>query len=719
MDEILQKINLQIRTLSPYYLNIDKLIYMNRILLLCLLFLTNGAQAVSVPTFRSNGLAIEISFVLDTLPKVLTQNHADLVESRLRSQAIIKFGIHQLPSTLKEWELYRTRLRNSIIEKTGFTVQTQLALNIRETGSTKMKGYTVKNIAFQTRPGVYATANLYVPDGNGPFPAVVNMIGHWTKAKIDTAGPQQIGHSLARNGYVCLSIDPWGAGERGTVHGEFEYHGANLGASFLNIGETLLGIQISDNMRGVDLLSSLPYVDRDKIGATGASGGGNQTMWLAAMDERVKAAVPVVSVGTFESYVMRSNCICESLPDGLTFTEESGILALIAPRALKMCNHKQDSSPAFFPSEMQRSFKNAQPIFKLLNAENKISYQVFDKTHGYFPEDREVMLGWFDLHLKGVGTGAAKEEQTFDLLPEDQLLVYPAGKRDPLFVNTSTFLKVRGTELRSDYLNKTSFDPELKRKELASILRINDPSHLKTVHKYESQSGWDRMVLETADAKLIPILHLSPSNPSMGYTLITDPEGKDSISYDLIRELKNKGYGIVLMDLSGTGETYSLKEILNTKSMPLHTVSRAELWLGKTMMGEWVKELALVSNFLKTSYNAQSVNLDGSKESGLAGLFLAATGGNVDNLTLRYLPLTYLFDNRENINFFSMAIHLPGFLNWGDVSLAAALSNKQVRVINPVSMSGERISDEALRDYIAEFAKVRKLSKQAGQTVFK
>lgn len=153
--------------------------------------------------------------------------------------------------------------------------------------------------------------------------------------------------------------------------------------------------------------------------------------------------------------------------------------------------------------------------------------------------------------------------------------------------------------------------------------------------------------------------------------------------------------------------------------MPLHTVSRAELWLGKTMMGEWVKELALVSNFLKTSYNAQSVNLDGSKESGLAGLFLAATGGNVDNLTLRYLPLTYLFDNRENINFFSMAIHLPGFLNWGDVSLAAALSNKQVRVINPVSMSGERISDEALRDYIAEFAKVRKLSKQAGQTVFK
>lgn len=697
----------------------DKLINMNRILLFCLFISINNIQAASISTFRSKDFAAENYFFLDTLPKVLTQNHADLVESRLRNQAIVKFGIHQLPSNLKDWELYRARLRNTIIQKTGFIVQSKLPLNIQETGSTKMNGYMVKNIAFQTRPGVYATANLYVPDGKGPFPAVINMIGHWSKAKMDSDGSQQIGHSLALNGYVCLSIDPWGAGERGTVQGEFEYHGANLGASFLNIGETLLGVQISDNMRAVDLLSSLPYVDGSKIGATGASGGGNQTMWLAAMDERVKAAIPVVSVGTFESYVMRSNCICESLPDGLTFTEEAGILALIAPRALKMCNHKQDSSPAFFPEEMQRSFKNAQPVFKMLGAGNKISYQIFDKTHGYFPEDREVMLGWFDLYLKGFGTGAAKKEKSFELLSEEKLRVYPLGKRDPQFITTSTFIKARGTELRSDYLNKTVFNPELKRKELASVLRITEPSHLKMAHKFDPQAGWDRIALETTDAKLIPILHLAPSNPSLGYMVVSNPAGKDSISSEIIAEIRKKGQGIVLLDLSGTGETFSSKEILNTKSMALHTISRAELWLGKTVMGEWVKELAVVSNFLKSSYKAQSVNLDGSKESGLAGLFLAATGGNVNTITLRDAPLSYLFDNRENIDFFSMAVHLPGILNWGDVSLAAALTAKQVRIINPVTMSGEQIKGDALQDYTAEFAKIRKLSKQQGLTVFK
>lgn len=697
----------------------NKLIKMNRILIFCLVFFIYNTSSASITSNRSIGFGFENSSLLDSLPMVLTKNHADLVESRLRNQARIKFGIHQLPSNLKEWEQYRTQLRKTIIQKTGLIIQPQLVLNTQETGFTKMKGYTVKNIAFQTRPGVYATANLYVPDGKGPFPAVINMIGHWSKGKMDTAGPQQIGHSLALNGYVCLSIDPWGAGERGTVHGEFEYHGANLGASFLNIGETLLGIQISDNIRGIDLLSSLPYVDSSKIGATGASGGGNQTMWLTAMDERVKAAVPVVSVGTFESYVMRSNCICESLSDGLTFTEEAGILALIAPRALKMCNHKQDSAPAFFPAEMQRSFGNAQPIFKMLGAENKISYQIFDKTHGYFSENREVMLGWFDLHLKGIGTGEAKEEKPFELLPEEKLLVYPIGKRNPHFITTSIFCTSRGTELRSDYLNKNTFNPELKRRELSTVLRIEEPSRLKKSHEYSPLAGWDRLALETTDSKLIPILHLAPGNPSLGYTLISNPAGKNSISSELIEDLKMKGQGIVLLDLSGTGETYSSKEIFNNKSMVLHTLSRSELWLGKTIMGEWVKEIKLVSDYLRSTYKARSVNLDGTKESGLASLFLAATGGNVNAVTLRDVPLTYLFDNRKNIDYFSMAIHLPGFLNWGDVSLAAALTAKPVRIVNPVSMSGEQIVGDSLQDFILEFAKMRKLSKQPGLTVFK
>lgn len=653
----------------------------------------------------------------DSLPLVLTRNHADLVESRLRAQAILRFPTHQLPDNRRDWNKYRTDLKNTIIQKTGLIVNHDLPLNIRETGSVQMKGYKIKNIAFQTRPDVYATANLYVPEGKGPFPAVIIMHGHWPGGRLYQSF-QAIGQTLALNGYVALNIDAWGAGERTLIHGKDEYHGANLGASLLNIGESLNGVQISDNIRGVDLLSSLPYVDSKNIGATGASGGGNQTMWLSAIDDRVKASLPVVSVGTFESCVMRSNCICELLTDGLTFTEQAGVLALIAPRAIKMSNIIVDN-PTFLSTEMFRSFNNAQPVFNMLGVDNNISKLVLDKTHGYWPENREVMLGWLDLHLKGTGTGAPKKEIPFETLPNQQLLVYPEiGKRDPGVQTTADYCERRGKELRASFLGSRSFDASSKQNELRSILRINEPSDLVTAHQYTPLGGWERIALETSDNKLIPLLLLPPVNPSLGYLIISNPAGKKAISLDLIAGLRKKGQGIVIVDLSGTGEASSSKENTNNRSMMLHTQSRAELWLGKTILGEWVKELNAVSYFLKSNYRAKKVSIDGSKEAGLAALFLAATGGSVDDIVLRDAPLSYLFDKEGSVDFFSMGIHLPGFLNWGDVSLAAALSGKNIRIINPVTMSGVKIIGNSLKEYQEEFAKLRTLSGQKGETIF-
>lgn len=93
--------------------------------------------------------------------------------------------------------------------------------------------------------------------------------------------------------------------------------------------------------------------------------------------------------------------------------------------------------------------------------------------------------------------------------------------------------------------------------------------------------------------------------------------------------------------------------------------------------------------------------------------------GNADNLILRKAPVSYLFDTRKGIDFFSMGIHLPGFLKWGDVSLAAALSCKNIVFIDPVSISGNAISGEKLSVVEAEFEKMRNLCHRPGKTVFK
>ena len=148
----------------------------------------------------------------------------------------------------------------------------------------------------------------------------------------------------------------------------------------------------------------------------------------------------------------------------LNLTEEAGILALVAPRAIKMCNHLQDDNKAFYPTEMIRTYTNAKPVFKMYGAENNIKYQLFDLQHGYLAEDREAMLGWFDLHLKKIGSGSSKKEIPFEVLPEEKLMVFPVGKRDANVVGTAEYCKQRGTELRTAFLNTNSFDADLKRK---------------------------------------------------------------------------------------------------------------------------------------------------------------------------------------------------------------------------------------------------------------
>jgi len=689
------------------------------LILISFIFFTSGCRNTARNADEKAGPG-DIYLTTDSLPTLFANNHADIIASRLQHEAYLRFIRFRLPETREELESFRVHLKDQIMRKACITIDHNLPLQVEETGSVKMNGITIKNIIFQTLPGIYATGNLYIPDGKGPFPAVINMNGHWDEARL--AGPvQAVGITLAMHGYVCLNIDAFGAGERSIIHGIPDYHGANLGASLMNMGKTLLGIQVSENMRGIDLLCSLPNVDPQRIGATGASGGGNQTMWLTAMDERVKAAVPVVSVGSFESYIMRSNCVCELLPDGLTLTEESGILALVAPRAILMCNHKQDSNPTFFPSEMLRTYNNARPVFEMLGVKDNIGFRVFDLIHDYTSDDREAMLGWFDLHLKGKGNGDKVKEIPIKTLPADQLMTYPKGKRDPKVRTMEDYCRQGGEELRNKFLATKTFNKGQKMEELRGILRTSVRSDLKSVQQYASQGGWDRFILETSDGRLIPLLHVAPLKKTLGYVIVCDPKGKKNTSPVLIDQLRKQGLGIVLVDLSGTGENTSFLALAFEGVVGnFHTLARADLWLGRTVLGDWVDELGIVSFFLNTRFHAVTISINGSREAGLAALFYSLTEeNNILNLDLREAPLSYIFDSREGINFFSMAIHLPGLLEWGDVSLAAALSGKYIIFTNPVSMSGHAITGEKLQEYRAEFNKMKKICKEPGDVVIK
>ena len=641
------------------------------------------------------------SRLLDSIPTVLSNNNDDIIYSRMKHEASLKFASHQLPTSLNEWEDYRIILLNKISKNTGFSIDHALPLNIYESRSTKREGYTVQNIIFQTQPDVYATANLYIPDGEGPFPGVVVMSGHSINGRLGSS--QSLGYTLALNGFVAISVDPWGAGERTTKYREYEYHGANLGASLLNIGKSLMGLQITDNMRAVDVLCSLSYVDSEKIGATGASGGGNQTMWLAAMDERIKASVPVVSVGTFESYIMGSNCICETLPYGLTFTEESGVLALVAPRAMLISNGLKDSNAAFYPSEMVRSYSNAMPVFELYNAEEKLTHLIFDGPHSYPRETREAMLSLFNRHLKDNSKEPPKLFSNTEMLDEDLIINFPNGKRDQKVVTTEEYCKIKGKELRNNYLSQETIDVAEKKESLIDVLKIHEMPTIRKVHTFPTENGWQRFAIETTDRKLIPLLHLAHEQKPHKYTIICSTDGANKVPLSIINEYYNQDVSIAIIDLSGTGEATSKKSLGFDRTAELHTYARAQLWLGNNLTGEWVKELNCAAEFLRANFNADQINFDGTKEAGLAGLYLKATLGVLDKIVLRSSPVSYLFDNREGVDFFSMGIHIPGILEWGDISLVTGIAGGEITFINAVSMSGRNIEGSELEKYETEF----------------
>jgi hypothetical protein len=353
---------------------------------------------------------------------------------------------------------------------------------------------------------------------------------------------------------------------------------------------------------------------------------------------------------------------------------------------------------------MLRSYKETRKIYQDYGSDEKISYQVFNLPHGYWPEIREAMLGWFDLHLKGKGHGAPRVEIPFEVLPENDVMVFEKGKRPCEVASIPDFCIKKGSELRREYLLLSSFDAASKKEELAAVLHLGKPLVAAKVIGYGTEDGWEKSAVVTECGRMIPLLVKHPAGKGRDYTILCHPEGKDKLADSKLLESVEPGRGVILLDLWGGGETASP----DVQVVLYHNLSRSALWLGRTLMGEWVRDLKLVVEFARGSLKARQITLGGSKEAGIATLFTAVFTEDISSVALSNSPVSYLF-SKEILpnNYFSMAVHLPGFLKWGDVSLAAAISGVNVRFNSPVRMDGSELPVGELSKIEGEFSMIR------------
>jgi len=217
-----------------------------------------------------------------------------------------------------------------------------------------------------------------------------------------------------------------------------------------------------------------PEVNGEQIGVTGASGGGNQTMYAGAIDERLKCVVPVCSVGTYQAYLGAACCMCEVTPAALSYTEEAGVLSLVAPRGLMLINASRDSFQ-FSVGEAKKSLAAARKVFHLYGKEDHARHAVFESKHDYNQPMREAMYGWMTRHLKGEGDGSPIAEPKFETEEAEALRCFPGESRPDNFVTLPKFAAAEGQKILSrraipDHAQQWQTDQMLMREALPRVL---------------------------------------------------------------------------------------------------------------------------------------------------------------------------------------------------------------------------------------------------------
>jgi dienelactone hydrolase len=293
-------------------------------------------------------------------------------------------------------------------------------LRAEVTGVFQRDGYRLEKIRYEARPGELVTAHLYLPDGPGPFPVVLNPHGHWSHKK-STAHIQSRGISLALYGFAALVVDSPGVSWDDNVANERKAMGSH-DDWWASMGAPLQGIYVWDLMRGLDYLETRKECDTTRVGITGASGGGTASMYAFAVDDRIKCAVPVCYVASYEQ-ATTDGCLCNHVPASIMLGDRSDIMGLRAPAPAMLIGATVDAD---FPLEATKlAFEKLKTIYKHKRAEEMCRLEIVEANHDYNRRMREAMLAFFCEHLKGEPRRGHKPE--LRPLTDGGEVTYPSG----------------------------------------------------------------------------------------------------------------------------------------------------------------------------------------------------------------------------------------------------------------------------------------------------
>jgi dienelactone hydrolase len=341
-------------------------------------------------------------------------------------------------------------------------------------------GYRIRKFRYEVVPGFISTALLYEPDKvTGRAPAVLNLIGHESEG-IEVEYEQKRCINFAKRGIVALNLGWVGFGELSQPENNHDY-----AADLDLVGSNAFGFFYLAMRRGMDYLATLPEVDPARLGVTGLSGGGWQTVMLAALDTRVAVSVEVAGIGSRESNLTQpldTYEVEEDAPDLLQGQSYPEFIAMRAPKPTLLIHNAVDSC-CFRASQVKPGIYDwAKPFFKLFDVSDNLAWHenLNPGVHNYQLDNRQQAYQFFTQHF---GMPVADNEIFSDAeIRTPQQLAIGVPKDNLTFVSLARQLAY---EIRRDQIpaegNQRGVWMSSNRKKLASVVRYTPVSTLRTL----------------------------------------------------------------------------------------------------------------------------------------------------------------------------------------------------------------------------------------------
>ena len=579
-------------------------------------------------------------------PNALYHHLAGRAFELLDKRANAVAAIHSLP----DWKKRQEFVRKTLLDIVGpFPAKTPLNPSITRT--IVKEYYKVEHIVYESQPGFYVTSSFYIPNNlKGKAPAIIYCSGH---SDLGYRNPiyQYVILNLVKKGFIVFAFDPVGQGERSEYYdpgkGKSSVGGTTTehsiaGAQAFIAGSSQARYMIWDGIRAVDYLLTRKEVDPARIGITGRSGGGTQTAYIAAMDNRIKAAAPENYITNFTRLIETAGPqdaeqnMFNAIKRGIDMAD---YVEIRAPRPTLMITTTRDM---FSIQGAMETAKEAARIYKAYGEADQFRMVTDDSVHASTQKNREAMYAFFQKYLDNPGDSSDKE---LTILTPEELRVTKTGQ-----VSTSL-----NSETVFSLNRKAAAALENKLQSARKNLPRNFPAAVGSAKKlsgYKAPVKWNEPVFTGRFQKEgyaiekyfvkgegdypVPYLLIKPDHPGHKALIYLSPSGKPTtdVGGEIEWFVKN-GITVLAPDIIGTGETGpgSFRGDSYIRGVS-YNVWFLSMLIGRSITGVQAGDVIRLANLLKKSGGIDEVYGLARKEMAPVLLHAAAFDPIIDRVAL-------------------------------------------------------------------------------------